>query len=392
MSKLLIAHGGGPTAVINASLWGAVTQALGSRQVDGVWGAVHGSAGILKEEFVDLGALPESTLEGLLHAPASAIGTSRTPLYEKEYAQMAEVLQRHDIGYVLFTGGNGSMDTCGKLNRICKDRGIVVGGIPKTIDNDLGGTDHAPGYASAARFAAQTMLEIATDVDSMPIHVCIVEYMGRNTGWITAATALARTAGAQAPHLILLPEVPFRKDRFLERVRSHWARGGGVMVAVSEGLCFEDGTPVAPPIYKTDRATYFGDVSGELTRMVIEELGVKARSEKPGILGRSCPEMVSPIDREEAIRMGALAAKAVLAGKGGFMPGLKRLSHQPYACEEILIPVEQVMLHERLFPREFISEDGMDVTPAFLEWAAPLVGDLTPYVNLRTPMADLHTK
>lgn len=384
MSKLLIAHGGGPTAVINASLYGAVQEALQSGKVDAVWGAVHGSAGILNEEFVDLGALPEETLQKMCNAPASAIGTSRTPLYEKEYARMTEVLLRHDIGYVLFTGGNGSMDTCGRLNAACKGTGIVVGGIPKTVDNDIGVTDHAPGYASAAKFAAQTMLEIAEDVASMPIHVCIVEYMGRNTGWITAATALARGKEGSAPDLILLPEAPFNKEVFLNRVKELWARGRGVVVAVSEGICYEDGTPVAPPVFKTERATYFGDVSGELVHMVIENLGVKARSEKAGILGRACPELVSPIDREEAIRLGALAARTVLEGKAGFMPGLKRISSNPYQVEEILIPVEQVMMNERLFPKEFIADNGMDVTPAFVEWAQPLVGELTRYVDLRT--------
>ncbi len=385
MAKLLIAHGGGPTAVINASLYGAVEEALSSKKVDAIWGAVHGSAGILKEEFVNLGALPEEMLQRICTSPASAIGTSRTPLYEKEYRQMAEILHRHDIGYVLFTGGNGSMDTCGHLAQACREFGIIVGGIPKTVDNDIGVTDHAPGYASAARFAAQSMLEIAEDVAAMPIHVCIVEYMGRNSGWITAASALARAKADDAPHLILLPEVPFHKDTFLNEVSRLWKKGKGVVVAVSEGICKVDGTPVAPPVYKTDRATYFGDVSSELVHMVIEELGVKARCEKPGILGRSCPEMVSEVDRNEAIELGRLAAATVLDGRGGFMPGLRRVSNEPYACEKILIPVEKVMLHERLFPKEFIAENGMDVTPAFVDWAKPLVGTLTRYVDLRQP-------
>ena len=382
MSKLLIAHGGGPTCVINASLYGAVKEALASGKVDAVWGAIHGSAGILKEEFVDLGALGDK-LEQLKVSPASAIGTSRTPLYEPEYARMREVLLKHDVGYVLFTGGNGSMDTCGRLARACEDTNIIVGGIPKTVDNDIGITDHAPGYASAARFAAITMKQIAADVASMPIHVCFVEFMGRNTGWITAAAALARTEEGDAPHIILLPEVPFNEEKFLADVKRVWEKGKGVVVAVSEGICYEDGTPVAPPIYKTDRATYFGDVSGELTRMVIEKLGIKARNEKGGILGRCCTTMASEVDVEEAIRLGALSARTVLSGKGGMMPGLKRISDEPYQCEEILIPVEQVMLHERLFPKEYIAENGIDVTDEFIRWAKPLVGELPEYAYFR---------
>lgn len=382
MSKLLIAHGGAPTCVINASLYGAVKEALASGKVDAVWGAVHGSAGILNEEFVDLGALGDK-LEQLKTSPASAIGTSRTPLYEPEYARMREVLLKHDIGYVLFTGGNGSMDTCGRLARACAGTGIVVGGIPKTIDNDIGVTDHAPGYASAARFAAVTMKQIAADVASMPIHVCFVEFMGRNTGWITAASALARKEEGDAPHIILMPEKPFNEAEFLAEVKRIWAKGKGVVVAVSEGLCYEDGTPVAPPIYKTDRATYFGDVSGELTKLVIEKLGIKARNEKAGILGRCGMDTASPVDLEEAVRMGALAAKTVLSGQGGMMPGLKRISDEPYQCEEILIPVEDVMLNERLFPREYIAEGGMDVTDAFVRWVRPLVGEVPDYAYFR---------
>lgn len=384
MAKLLIAHGGAPTAVINASLFGAIQAAKADGRVTQVLGAVHGSAGILKEQFVSLSDLDAQALERLRLSPASAIGTSRTPLEADDYARMAEILCRHDIGYVLFTGGNGSMDACGKLARACAGTGVVVGGIPKTIDNDIAVTDHAPGYGSAARFAAMTMREIAQDVAAMPIHVCMVEYMGRNTGWITAASALARDGMEDAPHLVLLPEVPFEEEAFLAAVDKAWQKGKGVLVAVSEGICRADGTPVAPPVFTSGRATYFGDVSGYLTRLVIERLGVKARCEKPGILGRCCPEMASETDRAEAVRLGALAARTVLSGQGGMMAGLRRLSDEPYRCEEILIPVEQVMLHERLFPKEYIAPSGMDVTEAFLRWARPLIGGALPaYSRLR---------
>lgn len=387
MSKLLIAHGGGATSVINASLYGAIVEAKESGKVDAVWGAVYGSAGILKEEFCDLSALTDEELERLRLSPASAIGTSRTPLYDAEYARMREVLLKHDIGHVLFTGGNGSMDTCGHLAKACKGTNIVVGGIPKTVDNDLGGIDHAPGYGSAARFAAQTMREIATDVASLPIHVCVVEYMGRNAGWITAATALARGEGCTGPDLILLPEIPFDEERFLSEVKRVWENGHGVMVAVSEGLHYADGTPVAPLIFKTDRASYFGDVSGTLANLVTKKLGIKARSEKPGILGRSCPEMASDVDRDEAVRMGRLAARTVLDGIGGKMAGLRRVSTEPYRVEEVLIPVEQVMMAERLFPEEYMDRDRYDVTEEFVRWARPLIGQPLPhYLNCQTPM------
>ena len=340
-----------------------------------IFGAVHGTAGLLKEQFIDLGGLSDEMMEKLRLSPASAIGTSRTPLEDPDYEKMAAVLKKHGIVYVLFTGGNGSMDTCRKLSSVCRHQDLIVGGIPKTIDNDLDLTDHAPGYGSAALFAARTMEEIALDVRSLPLHVCIVEYMGRNSGWITAASALARKRAGDAPHIILIPEVPFEEDKFLDEVKRIWDRGQGVMVAVSEGIRYADGTPVAPPVFTSGRAVYFGAVSQYLSKLVIEKLGIKARFETPGILGRSCAEMTSAVDREEAVQMGALAARTVLSGQSGFMSGLKRVSNEPYRCEEILIPVEELVLHERLFPKEFISENRLDVNEAFLQWCRPLTGE-----------------
>ncbi|MEA5016607.1 MAG: diphosphate--fructose-6-phosphate 1-phosphotransferase [Candidatus Limiplasma sp.] len=388
MSKLLIAHGGAPTAVLNASLYGAVTEAQKHAHIDGIWGAIHGSAGILEERFTDLGALPPEKLALLLTSPASAIGTSRTPLEAPEYARMAQALQKHKIGYVLFAGGNGSMDTCGKLARACQGLGIVVGGIPKTIDNDIGVIDHAPGYGSAARFAAQALREIAQDVKAMPIHVCIVEMMGRNAGWIAAATALARTGEGTAPHLIYLPERPFDEKQFLTDVKRQWDRQPGVVVAVSEGLKRPDGETVAPPVFRSGRARYDGDVSAYLAKLVISELGIKARNEKPGILGRCCLEMQSPVDREEAVRMGALAAKTVLAGQGSMMAGLRRISDDPYRCQEILVPVQEVMLQEHVMPGEFLHPNGHDVTDAFVRWCKPLIGGGLPvFADFKQPIA-----
>ena len=383
MPKMLIVHGGAPTAVINASLYGAVKEAKCSGKVDRILGAVHGTAGILNEQFTDLGGLSDEMMEKLRFSPASAIGTSRTPLEDRDYEKMASVLKKNDIVYVLFTGGNGSMDTCRKLSSVCADQALIVGGIPKTIDNDLDLTDHAPGYGSAALCAARSMEEIAMDVRSLPIHVCIVEYMGRNSGWITAASTLARKQSGDAPHIILIPEVPFEEEKFLSEVKRIWEQGHGVMVAVSEGIRYTDGTPVAPPVFESGRAVYFGAVSQHLSKLVIEKLGIKARFETPGILGRSCAELTSSVDRDEAVRMGALAARTVLSGKSGFMSGLRRISDDPYQCEEILIPVEQLVLHERLFPNEFISENELDVNDAFLRWCRPLLGqEMRDFVRL----------
>ncbi len=381
---MLIAHGGGPTAVINASLYGVIEEAKKYECIDKIYGSIGGSSGILEEHFIDLKEVEQEQLELLTQTPASALGTSRFPLYEKEYQRMLEVFKKYDIKYVLFNGGNGSMDTCGHIYEVAKDAGIQVVGIPKTIDNDISVTDHAPGYGSAARFIAQTVKEIGEDVKSLPIHVSIVEAMGRNAGWITAASALARTKEGDAPHLIYLPEKPFDEAAFLEDVKRLHEQYGGVVVAVSEGLKDKEGNPVAPPIFKTERATYFGDVGTHLATLVIKNLGIKARSEKPGIVGRASIHMQSPVDVQEAIEAGRAAVRAALEGQSGVMIGVKRTSTEPYVCETIAIPIHEVMMHEKMMPDDFINEKGNDVTDAFVAWCKPLIGaELTAFTDLQ---------
>jgi len=220
-NNLLIVHGGGPTAVINASLYGAVTEAKKYPELTHIYAAKNGTGGLLKEEFIEMGNVQEKDLELLLHTPGSAIGTSRDALEPEDYDKMAEILVRKNIGYVLFNGGNGTMDTCGKLYKTCKEKNldIKIMGIPKTIDNDISVTDHSPGYGSAARYIAQSVKEICADVKGLPIHVVVVETSGRNAGWITAASSLAEDGDGLGPDLIYLPERPFDEDKFIEDVR-----------------------------------------------------------------------------------------------------------------------------------------------------------------------------
>ena len=215
-SNVLIVHGGAPTAVINSSLYGAVKEAGKYSDIDKVYAAIGGSKGILDENFLDLKSIDGERLELLLSTPASAIGTSRYELETSDYENMAKIFKRNNIKYVLFNGGNGSMDTCGKIYRVLGNSDINVIGIPKTIDNDISITDHAPGFGSAARYIAETVNEVAQDVKSLPIHVCVIEALGRNAGWITAASALARKKEGDSPHLIYLPERPFDEEDFLK--------------------------------------------------------------------------------------------------------------------------------------------------------------------------------
>lgn len=250
--NMLIVHGGGPTAVLNCSLFGAIDEAKKSGKISKIYGALGGMRGVVAERFVRLDQASDAALSLLTTTPGSAIGTSRDAMEQEDYQQVAEILKKRDIRFALFNGGNGTMDTCGKVYRACKEAGldILVAGIPKTIDNDIAVTDHTPGFASAARYMAGTVQEICADVRSLPIHVCVIEAMGRNAGWIAAASALARQDPELGPDLIYLPERDFSEDAFLRDVEARWAKGKGVVAVVSEGLHGPGGKSLVPPIFQ----------------------------------------------------------------------------------------------------------------------------------------------
>lgn len=378
--NLLIIHGGGPTAVMNASLYGAIKEAKKYPEIEHIYGAKNGTGGVLREELLELENFSEEELKLLLQTPGSAIGTSRDEIWQEEYDRMMEVVQKYNIGYILFNGGNGTMDTCGKMYQNCKKKGIDIRvmGIPKTMDNDLSITDHSPGFGSAARFIAQSTKELCADVQGLPIHVVVMEASGRNAGWITAAAALAGDDGGIGPDLIYLPEIPFDEDKYVEDIKKLLETKKGIVVVASEGLKDKDGNPVVEPIFKTTRATYFGDVSSHLANVVIKRLGYKARGEKPGLLGRASINLQSEVDRQEAQLAGELACKAVLDGESGKMVAFKRLSDEPYVMEPFLVDIEEVMMYEKTMPAEFINLEGNGVTEEFKQWCRPLIGGKLP--------------
>ena len=330
--NILIVHGGGPTSVINASLYGAVKEAKKYKEIDHIYAARNGTGGLMREELIELEKVPDEKLELLLNTPGSAIGTSRDQIEQAEYDRMIEVLLKKNIKYVLFNGGNGSMDTCGKLYKNCQARGldIRVMGIPKTHDNDIAITDHSPGYGSIARYMAQSVKEVAADVKGLPIHVVVVEALGRNAGWTTAASALADDGDGVGPDLIYLPERPFDEEKFLDDVKKLLEKKSGIVVVASEGLRDKDGKPIVEPIFQVGRATYFGDVSQHLANLVIKKLGYKARGEKPGLVGRAAAHEQSPVDREEAVLAGKMACEAIMNGESGKMVAFERVSTEPY--------------------------------------------------------------
>ena len=386
--NVLVVHGGGPTPVMNASLYGVIEESRKHPEIGTVYGALGGMEGIFKERFVNLSQLDDETLEKLLETPGTAIGSSRYPVTEEDYRKTPEIMEKYNIRYILPNGGNGTMDTCGNIYRACAANGydkLRVVGIPKTIDNDLAVTDHTPGYGSAARYIAASVQEVGADVRSLPIHVCVIEALGRNAGWITAASALARKKKDDAPHLIYLPERPFDVEEFIRDVKALYDRLGGVVVVASEGLKKADGTPVVEPIFRTERAVYYGDVSSYLANLVIRRLGIKARSEKPGLCGRASIAWQSPVDRKEAVMAGSWALKAALEGHTGVMVGFQRTEEKDgYGVEMRLIPIGEVMMVEKTMPDEFISEKGNDVTDAFVEWCRPLIGpELRDFVDFQ---------
>jgi 6-phosphofructokinase len=373
MSKLLLLHGGGPTAVINASLYGAIRKARESGAFDQILAGRCGTGGVLREEFIDLSDAAEGKLALLPYTPGSAIGTGRDHLEDEDFVRMCEICQKHGITHVAMNGGNGTMDTAYRFSEAGKNFNIKVCGIPKTMDNDLSGTDHSPGFGSAGRYLAGSVKEAAQDVLGLPIHVVVIEAFGRDAGWITASSVFAREKEGDAPHLILIPEVSFDEEYFLKRVKELYEEKGGVVVVASEGLRYKDGTPIVEPVFQVGRSVYFGDVSSHLANLVIKKLGIKARSEKPGILGRASIKWVSESDRAEAIACGAKTIEALLEGKTGYMSTIERVSDNPYKVEIALTKIDSSVLEAKRMDKSFYTDD-YDITNKFIDYAEPLIG------------------
>ena len=370
--------------MINASLAGSLRE-LRDQGFDGkIYGARFGVAGLLRHDMIDLGKLTDAELDALEHTPGSAIGTGRDHLEPEDYLKLRNALAELDAGYCVMTGGNGTMDTCRRLAFACDTAGITVTGTPKTMDNDLSVTDHSPGFGSAARYIAASVREAAEDVRGLPIHAVVIEAFGRDAGWITAASALSRLYGSDGPDMILPPEVPFDEERFLARVDEIRKEKGGLVIVASEGLRYADGTPIVEPIFQTDRSVYFGDVSSHLASIIVKKLGYKARSEKPGILGRASIAWQSSTDREEAVECGRASVRAALSGRTASMSIIRRVSDDPYASETAVEDISDEILEARTLPAEYYDKERYDVSSAFLDYAAPLAGTIGPqFISFR---------
>jgi len=382
IGNVLVAQSGGPSAVINASLAGVVTEALNHGCIEEIYGGLNGIQGILNEELVDLADESQQVIRGLRYTPASALGTCRYKIKNAEdYDRILEVFKAHNIRFFFYIGGNDSQDTADQISKLARERGydLRVIGIPKTVDNDLPITDHCPGYGSVIKYISTTIKEMALDHDAVGKHdfVSIVEVMGRNAGWIAAGSSLAkrRNQPEDAPHIILLPEVAFDGEHFLYSVQECLKKNKHCMIVVGEGLVDAEGKYVAA----SSQADSFGHAalggSGEYLRQLVEQRlgGVKVRTCKLGIAQRAAAHCSSQTDNDEAFQCGAAAVQAAVSGQTDKMVTLIRGEGEPYSCETSLAPLDEIANQVKTLPASWINEDGISMSFQFHKYASPLI-------------------
>jgi ATP-dependent phosphofructokinase / diphosphate-dependent phosphofructokinase len=379
----VLAHSGGPTPVINASLLGVVQASRRLGRPEKLWAARFGIEGILREEFVDLLGQPQETLDRVAHSPSSAIGSSRREVQDADLGQVLSVFRKHDVRYFYYTGGNGSMGTANQIDGAARASGyeLHVVGIPKTIDNDIVQTHHTPGYGSAARFFAEAARDIGADNEALPGQVEFLEVLGRNAGWLVAATSLARRDPDDPPHLIYFPEVPLPFEKLVGDIDRVYTRLGRCMVAVCEGQLDEAGNPFGADVRQGSRGALAMNLGHRLAMMVSAKLRLKTRAEKPGLLGRSSAAFISDTDWEESRMCGEAAVEAADRVESGKMVALCRRPSPKYEIDTQLVPLSSVALTERLFPAEWRNGDaGM---PEYRAYAEPLTGPIPGVARLQ---------
>jgi 6-phosphofructokinase 1 len=393
LNKILVAQGGGPTAVINQSLVGVVLEARRHKGIDLVYGARHGVRGIVEENFVDLTQETSHNLELVAATPASALGSTRDKPDLPYCQKIFRVLQAHGIGHFFYIGGNDSSDTV----RIVSEQAQAAGyplrciHIPKTIDNDLVGNDHTPGFPSAARFVAQAFAGANLDNAALPgVYLAVV--MGRHAGFLTAASALGKKFPDDGPHLIYLPERVFELDKFLADVKAMYARHGRCVIAVSEGIHDASGAPILAQLAQDLERDAHGNVqlsgTGALADLLCEEikqkLGIKrVRGDTFGYLQRSFIGCVSDVDQREAREVGEKAVQYAMWGDRDGSVAIQRTGY--YSADYALLPLDQVAGKTRVMDDAFISDCGTDVTDAFRLYLRPLLGSGMPDVYRLRP-------
>ena len=380
----IIGQSGGPTSVINASAQGAIQAALKADCITRVLGAAHGIKGVLEDKLYDMGQEDAAELELLQNTPSSALGSCRYKLADPDkddtdYQRILEIFKKYDVRYFFYNGGNDSMDTCNKISKYMQKVGYEcrIMGVPKTIDNDLNGTDHCPGFASAAKYIATSCAEVWQDAHVYDTGmVTIIEIMGRHAGWLAGSAALASLTGC-GPDLVYLPETDFDMERFLADVKSVYDQNGNCLVAVSEGIHYADGTFVSEA--KTSATDGFGHaqlggLASHLASAVKEAFGVKVRGIELSLLQRCGAHLDSKTDAEEALLAGSAAVQAAVEGFTDKMVAFRcTRSEDGYRCETILEPLDIVANFEKKVPREWINAAGNGVEQPFIDYALPLI-------------------
>ena len=379
----IIGQSGGPTSVINASAYGVIDTALKNPNITRVLGAEHGIKGVLNDRLFDMGQEDPAELELLKYTPSSALGSCRYKMKDPDvddtdYKRILEIFKKYDVRYFFYNGGNDSMDTCNKISKYMQKVGYEcrVMGVPKTIDNDLFGTDHCPGYASAAKYIATSAMEVARDSRVYNIgQITIIECMGRHAGWLTAAAALANTK-EPCVDFIYLPEVDFDMDKFIADVTACYKKNGNCIVAVSEGIHYADGRFVSEA--KTAATDGFGHaqlggLAALLANVCKEKTGAKVRGIELSLLQRCAAHCASQTDIDESYMSGKTAVEEMLNGVTDKMVGFECDRTNGYVCRAKLFNLSDVANFEKKFPKEWITAEGNNVTEDFAKYALPLI-------------------
>ncbi len=390
--NVVIGQSGGPTAVINSSLAGVIESAGKTQYIKSIYGMHYGIEGFMQEKMFNLNRQPQRIIEGLRRTPSSALGSSRYKVKENDLPRILDLLRKYNIRYLFLIGGNDTMDTINRIEKYCQsEKYELVGiGIPKTVDNDLFGTDHTPGFASAARSNILNVMQagvLARDMQKVDQYV-IYQTIGRDAGWLAAATALAKRREEDAPHLIYTPEFSFDRTKFLNDIENCIKKYGWVSVVCGEGIKYADGTPVSASVTKDNfNNTEFGAMGGasvgvNLHQMINKEFGYRGEFQITESLIMSDFVRALQLDLNEAYNCGKEAVKLAVSSETGHMVSLVRISDDPYVVDYGKVPLKDVAINTKPMPLDYFNREGNFVSPAFIKYMKPLTGELPEFVEL----------
>ncbi|MFW5711321.1 MAG: diphosphate--fructose-6-phosphate 1-phosphotransferase [Spirochaetota bacterium] len=392
--NVLVGQSGGPTVVINSSLRGILEAAAGMRDKPKIYGMRFAIEGLLQRDLIDMSNVASEVIQGLQSTPGSALGSSRYKLQEEDLPRVRAVLEEFNIRYFFLIGGNDTMDTIHRIEQYCRQTGyeLIGVGVPKTVDNDLFGTDHTPGFASAARYIALSVQQAGRLADDMQRvdRYAVFQTVGRESGWLAAAAALAKRRESEAPHLIYFPERPINRTRTIRDVNTTIEKYGWCYIVVGEGALWDDGSPVSAAVEKDNFSNVeFGAMGGasaalSLHALIRAETGYRGEFQITESLPMCAIDRASALDRKEAYRCGKQAVELAEGGTSGVMVSMRRISNDPYQVEFVTEKLVNVAIKAKPMPDNFINAAGNYPTEEFFEYAAPLVGEFPEYVTLRS--------